>query len=212
LKLTDEQVGEHAWAQYCQSLSHSGPAAKIDNLVALELDLAASPSTVRQVLRALYYDHRLAALPVAALVTPEAATKTIVDWVVYGDVTAPFLQRLARHWIPVAAGTYFLQAMEDDADDGGNRSSDAPQASVPLPKRSVFSSLDGWPVLSVFGVGDPESEQAAHRLRGEIVSASALKLRGGGRACYLQYPEDFLAEIQRYLEVDEAPASAATVK
>jgi hypothetical protein len=195
-KLTDEQVGEHAWAQYCQSLSHTtgGP---MDNLVALELDLAATPAQLRQVLRALWRDRRLAALPVAALVTPEAAAKTVLDWMVDGD-TAPDVLRaqVARHWIPVSAGPAMLQALRED-DPVYHGSAEEEHAAGPrLPPRSV---LDGWPVLFVYG--DAAGAEAAQRLGPDLAAAVALP---GGRTCYLHYPEAFMAEVQRYLAAPEA--------
>ena len=202
MKLSDSQIGEHAWARYCSSLSKFGDDSPIDSIIALDLDVTASPSLVRNVLQGLLRQHRLAALPVAALVTPETSTKTVVDWIVYGDQSAQFMKSLARHWIPVSAGASILQAIADDQDpviELDNVSSE--QVSMPLPKSSVFRTIDGWPILAAYGQGDAIGAQGAQVLSQEISSASVLKLPGG-RLGYLHFAEVFLAEVVAYLQPD----------
>ena len=103
------------------------------------------------------------------------------------------MNQVTRHWIPISAGPYMLQAIADDQYGGdattvttGSTTTDefaskqynhtnrdipgdcrgdiAP--SMSLPSSSIFRQIDSWPMLIISGIEDRISQEAGPLLRG----------------------------------------------
>lgn len=186
----DTEIGLRAIYDYCRTAEEQ--VGYVDSVIALDVDHTTSTVHIVELLQELLRVQRISALPVAAIVTPERSSQTILDWIMYGD-RYELMNRVTRHWIPISAGPYMLQAIADDQYDGdattvttGSKTTDeftskqnnhtnkdvpgdsrsdiAP--SMSLPSSSIFRQIDPWPMLIISGIEDMISQEAGPLFRG----------------------------------------------
>ena len=186
----DTEIGLRAIYDYCRTAEDQ--VGYVDSVIALDVDHTTPTVHIVEILQELLRKQRISALPVAAIVTPERSSQTILDWIMYGH-RDELMNQVTRHWIPISAGPYMLQAIADDqyggdattvttgsttTDEfaskqynhtnrdipGDSRGDIAP--SMSLPSSSIFRQIDSWPMLIISGIEDRISQEAGPLLRG----------------------------------------------
>jgi hypothetical protein len=188
---TDTNIERRAMYEYCRTAEQQ--MGYIDSIIVLDIDHTTSTVYMSNILNELLRARRISALPVAAIVTPEQSSQTILDWIMYGD-RYELMHRVARHWIPISAGPYIFQTIADDQydDDGiattgtfqtstdetrgkdknltpmdeatGSRTRGDNGPSISLPYSSIFRQIDHWPIVMISGSEDTISQEAGYML------------------------------------------------
>jgi hypothetical protein len=97
----DDNSGARAFMELCHR-SQQVASGIVDSITILDLNESVPPAQLQAALRELRDLGMVSTLPVAALVTPSAASAaTIVDWILYGsdDELASLRTNVARNWI-----------------------------------------------------------------------------------------------------------------
>lgn len=140
---------------------------------AMDLPVSAGHTQLKSLLVAME-EANLLQRPVV-LVTPSASGRTIIDWIMNGDVSE--IQQSVSKWIPVAAGSI----------------SSASDAQV--------SSLNGiLPTFAIYGNRDTGGRRVSERLV-SLAGAKILEIEGGHPA-YLDSPDDFVTAVLQDLGFD----------
>ena len=226
--VTDTDIERHAIYDYCRIAEQQ--LGYIDSIIALDIDHTTSTLYIHNILNELLRVRRISALPVAAIVTPERSSQTILDWIMYGD-RYTLMNHVARHWIPISAGPYILQAIADDQYSGDDTNTltttpdegslgerkhtkmdftdrirgDIVGPSMSLPSSSIFRQIDQWPIFMISGIDDTISQDA-----GQLMSSSSEQYHSrnttkhsilpGNTTCYLYHASLIMASILDYLQ------------
>jgi hypothetical protein len=222
--ITHTDIERHAIYDYCRTAEQQ--LGYIDSIIALDIDHTTSTLYISNILNELLRVRRISALPVAAIVTPERSSQTILDWIMFGD-RYTLMNHVARHWIPISAGPYIFQAIADDQyDDGltgvfdtaddlrlgnqnitkmdttGSASDIGP--SISLPSSSMFRQIDHWPIFMISGIEDTISQEAGQLLSSNeqyhSMEYTKHSILPGNTTCYLYHASMVIVAIIDYLQ------------
>eukprot|EP00545_Synedropsis_sp_CCMP1620_P003531 CAMPEP_0119010534 /NCGR_PEP_ID=MMETSP1176-20130426/5079_1 /TAXON_ID=265551 /ORGANISM="Synedropsis recta cf, Strain CCMP1620" /LENGTH=259 /DNA_ID=CAMNT_0006963209 /DNA_START=154 /DNA_END=933 /DNA_ORIENTATION=- len=140
------------------------------SVTALDLDKSAGHDELKSVLVAMTKDSLIHKLP-AAVVTPSASGKTIVDWL--DDI--PELKQYISKWIPVA-----------------------PPAVMRANEEQLKQLAGLLPILAIYGATDAGGKLVSEKL-GQLSQATVIEVPGS-HPCYLDSPDEFIQHVRAFLE------------
>ena len=229
IPVIDADIERHAIYDYCRTAEQQ--LGYIDSIIVLDIDHTTPTLHIRNILNELLRVRRISALPVAAIITPERSSQTILDWIMYGD-RYTLMNHVARHWIPISAGPYILQAIADDQNEDSTfttaddfrlgdvnltkmdatvRTRSDIGESISLPSSSIFRQIDHWPILMISGIEDTISQEAGQLLGGNeqyhSMDYTKHSILPGNTTCYLYHASMIIVAIIEYLQNWEQTSS-----
>jgi hypothetical protein len=194
LVIDESDIEHRALYEYC--VTSEQRYGLVDSITILDLSHPISTLFLTNIMKELLRMKRISALPIAALITPEQSSQTIIDWMMYGEDHTQLLN-LARHWIPISAGPYIQQAILDDQYPTITMTDSLDQSSASLPSSSIFRQVNQWPILVISCDDDMVSRNAAESLRTEH-SLTTHSMISGNKSCYLHTPTIFITVVLDY--------------
>jgi pimeloyl-ACP methyl ester carboxylesterase len=149
---------------------------EVPNLVVLAMDLpvTAGHTELTSLLQAMQGEQLISSRHPIALVTPSASGRTMIDWMMQGNVGE--IPKFIDKWIPVAPV-------------GLRKATDEQVKSL--------TTVNGLSILAVYGNRDNPGRAVSEQLQ-SLAKAKLVELEGG-HPCYLDSPDAFVQTVLEFL-------------
>jgi pimeloyl-ACP methyl ester carboxylesterase len=149
---------------------------KVPNLVvsAMDLPVSAGHTELTSLLQAMQGEQLISSTHPIALVTPSASGRTMIDWMMQGNVEE--IPKFVDKWIPVAT-VGLSKAMDEQV--------------------KSLTTVDGLSILAIYGNRDKAGKVVSERLK-SLAKAKLVELEGG-HPCYIDSPDAFVQTVLEFL-------------
>lgn len=149
-------------------------------VTALDLNVQASATDLRNVLDRMAQEQLVQQLPVKALITPSASGGAVAEWISkgYERGSTEEIMRYIETWVPVASNA--VKYVDTEA-------------------LKTMKQLY-WPILAIYGNLDATGQKSMEKLG--IEAGATVKELKGRHPVYLDSPTEFILTILEYLNVE----------
>ena len=140
----------------------------------MDLPVSAGHTELTSLLQAMQGEQLISSTHPIALVTPSASGRTMIDWMMQGNVEE--IPKFVDKWIPVAT-VGLSKAMDEQV--------------------KSLTTVDGLSILAIYGNRDKAGKVVSERLK-SLAKAKLVELEGG-HPCYIDSPDAFVQTVLEFL-------------